>query len=303
MHTYESPTPELQEIGRYSSYSEAVEDGLVILAMGEAYWMFPEDSGYVLCVRASARGSVRRELGEVLRIRNRKSGWRVRRVDFEIQRVGVLSFFLYVLILTGFFLMQRFGPYPITSIGEADSIAMVRGHQWWRAITALTLHADIGHLVGNIAAGAGFGFWLARYLGAAWAWTLIILCGALGNVFTAFLYYPNPHLSIGASTAVFGALGLLAGFGWYHSRKESRRGHSIPEWILPLLAGVTLLGMLGTGGERTDIVAHLCGFGSGILVSIAFSFAPIPSLKRYCRYWIGWVPVVGIVIAWFLALF
>ena len=293
---------DLQEVGRYASHAEAVEDGLVVLAMGEAYWMFPDEGGYVLCVQESVREAVVLELAEVSRLRSQGRGWSIQRGDFVVQRVGSLSFWVYGLILVGVFLAQWFGSVPITEDGRLDALVMVRENQWWRAVTALTLHGDVGHLVGNLAAGAGFGFWLARYLGAAWGWTLILLCGVFGNVLTALLYYPNPHLSIGASTAVFAALGLLTGFGWYHSRGGSRKGHSIPEWILPILAGLTLLGMLGAGGPRTDLIAHLCGFGSGLVVSVLVSYLPWSLPTSRSRRWIGWLPLAIIAIAWTFAL-
>ena len=34
----------------------------------------------------------------------------------------------------------------------------------------------------------------------------------------------------------------------------------------PLGAGLALTALLGTGGQRTDVGAHLAGFGSGLLI-------------------------------------
>ncbi|MGE9291889.1 MAG: rhomboid family intramembrane serine protease [Puniceicoccales bacterium] len=292
----------LREVGRYSSYTEAVEDGLLVLAMGEAYWMFPESEEYVLFVREEAEARVRREILEVAALRGSRRSWGLRRGDLQVQRVGFFSFAVYVLILVGIYWLQVEGWHSITAAGGSNSVAMVQGHEWWRAVTALTLHGDIGHLIGNLAAGVGFGFGLSRYLGAGWAWTLIVVCGALGNGLTAFLYYPQPHLSVGASTAIFGALGLLTGFGWSHSRQESRRSFLVPEWILPLLAGLTLLGMLGSGGERTDVMAHLSGFGLGLVMAVLFSLVPQALVMGKVRCWIGGVPVILVAAAWYLAL-
>ena len=40
--------------------------------------------------------------------------------------------------------------------------ALVRDGEWWRCITALTLHADIGHIVANSFFGAAFGLFVGR---------------------------------------------------------------------------------------------------------------------------------------------
>ena len=42
---------------------------------------------------------------------------------------------------------------PWFSLGAVNSQAIVDQHEWWRLITALTLHADFSHLIGNILVG------------------------------------------------------------------------------------------------------------------------------------------------------
>ena len=39
------------------------------------------------------------------------------------------------------------------------------GGEWWRAVTALTLHVELDHLGGNLAFGAFFGYFIGRYSG------------------------------------------------------------------------------------------------------------------------------------------
>src|SRR5262245_47682177 len=92
--------------------------------------------------------------------------------------------------------------------GVADAAA-IRDGAWWRALTALTLHADPIHLGGNIVAALLFVSAAAIWLGPGIAAALIVVSGATANVLTALV---KPHqLSLGASTATFSALGLLAG--------------------------------------------------------------------------------------------
>ena len=78
--------------------------------------------------------------------------------------------------------------------------------EWWRAVTALTLHADLAHVLANAVAIAIFLGAVARRLGPALATWLALAAGVAGNVLTA-LVAGGGHVSLGASTAVFGALG------------------------------------------------------------------------------------------------
>jgi membrane associated rhomboid family serine protease len=138
--------------------------------------------------------------------------------------------------------------------GAADAARMMQG-EWWRAATALTLHADVAHAAANAVALAVFVGAVARRLGPALATWLALAAGIAGNALTA-LVVRHAHASIGASTAVFGALGTLSAL------QVPRRS----AW-LTLGVGVALLGLLGTG-ERADLFAHLLGFAVGVVVGL-----------------------------------
>lgn len=148
-------------------------------------------------------------------------------------------------------------PVDWPALGSADS-ARILGGQWWRTITALTLHADWLHLSGNLAIGGIFIVFLCRDLGSGLAWTLLLGSGVLGNLANAFLHAGN-HNSIGASTTVFGAVGILAAITMMRHRNHPRK-----RWALPIAAALGLLALLGTEGENTDLGAHLFGFVFGV---------------------------------------
>jgi rhomboid protease GluP len=97
------------------------------------------------------------------------------------------------------------------ALGGMDSGRMQAG-EWWRPITALTLHADAAHLLGNLAFGGFFAYSVTRYLGAGFGWLAIVAAGGLGNVANGFLAGVD-HRSIGASTAVFAAWGFALARG------------------------------------------------------------------------------------------
>jgi rhomboid protease GluP len=148
--------------------------------------------------------------------------------------------------------------------GSAEAAAIVRG-EWWRTVTALTLHADEGHAAGNAVLGGLLLALLARRLGAGLACWMPLLSGALGTFCAAELLRRN-FVSVGASTAVFGALGALSALQAADPRE--RRG----AWI-SLGAGLALLAFLGTSA-RADLAGHLCGFVSGVLLGLAASRLP-----------------------------
>jgi len=164
----------------------------------------------------------------------------------------------------------------------------------YRTVTALMLHSGPVHLLGNMVGIALFGTAVCGVTRPGLGWLMVLLTGALGNLANAAIQLPG-HRSIGASTAVFGAIGLLSAFQFWH--KYRRPGFRLKAW-LPLAAGLALLGLLGTAGERTDLMAHLFGLLAGLLIGtpyILFIHHPLPD--RYQN--IAWCITGGILIlAW-----
>jgi membrane associated rhomboid family serine protease len=144
--------------------------------------------------------------------------------------------------------------------GAADASRILAG-EWWRTATALTLHADASHLVANATAAALLGAAVCRTVGVGLGAALIVASGIVGNAVNAILRGP-PHVSVGASTAVLGAVGVLSGLAFTRQRRlPRRRGRA---WV-PLAAGLALLGMLGSD-PRSDLGAHFFGFLAGIVL-------------------------------------
>ncbi|MCP4021334.1 MAG: rhomboid family intramembrane serine protease [Desulfobacteraceae bacterium] len=133
----------------------------------------------------------------------------------------------------------------------------------FRTITALFLHADGQHLIGNMGGMLIFGAPLITLTGYGTGTLLLLISGAAGNYLNA-LFYKTAHLSIGASTAVMGAAGALAAFQM--TRKD--KAFKIKS-LFPLAAGATLVGMFSQG-EKTDVSAHIFGFLAGLLAGLIF---------------------------------
>jgi membrane associated rhomboid family serine protease len=177
--------------------------------------------------------------------------------------------------------------------------AQVQKGEWWRAWTALTLHLDGPHLAANLGAGVWFGYLAGRYIGTGTAWFLIVTGAALANL-TEGLLGPPGHRSVGASTAVFTALGLMAAYSW-RERLQLRQRWAL-RWA-PLVAGVSLLGWLGSSGEGTDLVAHVLGFGVGTVLGAGAALPRARTLLGRIPGWLGGLAALAsVLIAWSFAL-
>ena len=105
--------------------------------------------------------------------------------DYSSPWPGVVGFAL-LMLFVAWAANEYLGGMNWYSAGKVDA-ALVRGGDWWRTITALTLHADIAHLAGNLVFGVAFGIFASQYFGAGVAWLSILLAGATGNWFNSYL--------------------------------------------------------------------------------------------------------------------
>jgi len=180
---------------------------------------------------------------------------------------GVPGVIAYAAVLVLLFVFQQQDSFGVDWVagGVVDGQA-IRDGQWWRLVTALTLHSDIAHLAGNLVFGVFFGLFVGQALGSGLGWAAILLAATAGNALNVAVQAVT-HRSLGASTAVFAALGLLSAYVWVMQR-ASATGWA-RRWG-PVIGALVLLAWIGTGDERTDIVAHLtgfvAGFGSGLLL-------------------------------------
>jgi membrane associated rhomboid family serine protease len=173
--------------------------------------------------------------------------------------------------------------------------AVPRTGEWWRLVTALTLHVDVAHLLGNVGFGVFFGFVAAQLLGAGVAWFSIIISSVLGNLLDSVLM-PGTQTSIGASTAVFATLGIISAYTW-RTRHDARLRWA--QRSAPLVAGIVLLALIGTGGERTDVLAHLAGFFCGAVFGAVFAKRWTTILDKAVVQWsAGVIAIAAIIGAW-----
>jgi membrane associated rhomboid family serine protease len=178
----------------------------------------------------------------------------------DIKITWFSKFFLLFFIL--FFIFTSKKVYFWSTLGGNDAYLLING-EFWRGITSLSLHADIVHLSSNLLFFVILLKPLIYFLGEGKAWFLVVLSGFIGNVIADYIYQLN-HISIGFSTSVFGAIGILSVFNFYGKEETSLTGK-----LLPFGAALGLFAFTGIG-KNVDVIAHFTGLISGVAVTLIY---------------------------------
>ncbi len=267
---------------------------LVLLALGLSPRIHRVQEGVVLTV---PRNEVEPALAGLAAYENENPP-KPPRVDVPRGSINLLAGINLGLMLLGFFALTvaENPAFPWVDRGSANAELILDG-EFWRTVTALTLHGDIVHVVGNAIAIALFFGGAAGQLGVGVAGVLVLLAGAGGNLLNAFIQ-GSPHDSLGASTAVFGDVGILGSLSMVKRRVTGRKRRA---WI-SVAAALALLGILGAGRGRVDVMAHLLGFLVGGVLGIVIALK-LPRPPGPAAQWTsGTAALIVIVYCWMLAL-
>ena len=253
-------------VGEFRSIQEANEYALVILAMNLDCWLRMEAGGqrYALYADPAFVLAIREEFSLYAQEQSMPPD---QKVEVPSYQSGMELFVLWAIALVFVFMNQT---EAVTDAYCNSSLALFDAGEWWRPFTALFLHGDFQHLIGNLLIGGIFCVLVAHSVGPLLGWIAILASGSLGNIATAWFYYPEEFSSLGASTATFGALGILVGnsaFLAWHVRSLRKLSGA----VIPIIAGAVLLGWFGAGGgnPQVDVLAHLMGFAMGALLGLA----------------------------------
>lgn len=276
--TADDATPEGDwvEAGCYAGAREAFEHGLVVLAMGGEYWLRrePDGGGFRLLVPAGMEEPAREQLAIYER---ENAGWPPPPKTDAAGRTGwraaLVVALLWAWVTIGAFAAQQRWP-RLTEAAAMDARAVFADGEGWRAFTALFLHADLGHLLSNLGGGVFLFATVLAVWGVRRGAALLALAATAANLLVAAIIYPEEYRSLGASTALFAALGLLTGRATriVASAAASGKGRAM---LPPLGAGFTLLMLHGAGEAGVDTPAHAAGFCVGLLVGLVRARGPV----------------------------
>ena len=148
------------------------------------------------------------------------------------------------------------------SLGVSDAERILRG-EWWRTITALTLHGDSHHLAANLVSGYIVLNLLAYRIPLARMAPFLAVASAIANLCVA-LTVRSDFRSLGFSTFVFACIGALSVIEFRLMPKET---HGMLRRFAPLCGAISIAVFLGLG-EHADILGHAYGFIAGMLCGI-----------------------------------
>ncbi len=274
-------TSDWEAIGPIASRRKVNEWRFVLRAIRIESWVANTGDGrFALMVRQEQAERAIRELGEYeqencerLKQRPKKDVPLYRNAWWAIASVVALAVFFAVT-----------GPSHTRTqwfrVGIADTEAILSGavHQ---TLTALTLHANTQHLLGNVLIGGVLFAALHRRFGAGLGSLVIVLSGMSGNLLNA-LWHGVDHRSLGASTAVMGALGALAATQFVLNRARQPSRKAVITWA-PLVAGGALLGTFGAS-PTSDLHAHGFGFLAGLVLGLLASY-PLRNREKPLPTW------------------
>jgi rhomboid protease GluP len=279
------------------SVAAARDRALVLEAIGISCSLRTTVTGHELWVATEDEPRARAEIDRFLEENPRRSPPPTALPVYRHALWGVSGYAL-VLILVMAAALYRVADRSWVSRGilETGSLA---GSDWWRVFTALTLHADLGHLLANLAFGILFAYPASQLVGVGVAWLAIVLGAGAANAVDILLHPPG-HTALGASTAVFVALGLTSAFSW---RRRATGLLTPMQRAAPLVAGIALLAFTGSAGEQTDVQAHLAGFVIGLGVGTALAHLRLPAPGRPAPQWLaGGLALTALLVAWIAAL-
>ena len=158
---------------------------------------------------------------------------------------------------------------PLYQYGALNSYWVIVKGETYRLFTSIFLHADVMHIVMNMLSLYMVGIMVERLFSKA-AYLGIYFTSALFGSFASMYVHPESW-GVGASGAIFGIFGALAGFAWVH-RKTMREQfmHFMKNF------GVILLINLGIGlvFPSIDMTAHIGGLIAGIVGGIMVAKNP-----------------------------
>jgi rhomboid protease GluP len=275
------------------SARRAEEWATVLAASGVRHRLVPIASGWALVVAGDDGGRASAALAAYDDENRLEVGVAVPAISNDAIGLGIVL----AVLLVGFFALtgRREAGIDWFERGSASAARILHG-EVWRTVTALTLHADLAHVLGNAvfcavlippvchAFGLGTGLWV------------LLLSGALGNWLTALVYGAS-HASVGASTLTFGAIGALAAqalIARWRAHATRRR-----TWVV-IAASLVLLSMLGTA-EGADVLAHVFGLLVGGVLGLAVGLVKPRPAARPVEWMLVAAAMAMVVACWWIA--
>jgi rhomboid protease GluP len=141
--------------------------------------------------------------------------------------------------------------------------------EWWRLFTAMFLHGGMTHILMNMFSLYLIGRGMEMYFNTRSYLIIYLFSGLLGGLASLYMH-PN-SVGIGASGAIFGVFGALAGFFLAHRDKIAAHSKAFMKDFAVVL-GINLV--LGLSIPSIDVSAHIGGLIIGLIGGFIISKDP-----------------------------
>ncbi len=150
------------------------------------------------------------------------------------------------------------GIYPDVLVHMGAKCPLIFVGQWWRLVTAMFLHGGLIHI--------GFNMWVlidigpeAESLFSMPKYLFLYLVTGIFGYLVSLGWNPG-GISIGASGALMGLIGILIGASFHHGSRGKAYRQQLWKWVIYIFVLALLPGL------NIDNAAHLGGLASGLLL-------------------------------------
>jgi rhomboid protease GluP len=157
----------------------------------------------------------------------------------------------------------------LVNMGALYGPLVVLKGEWWRLFTAMFLHGGMTHILMNMFSLYLIGRGVEMYFERKAYISIYLFSGLLGGLASLYIH-PN-SVGIGASGAIFGVFGALAGFFLAHRDKIADHSKAFMK-DFGMVLGINLV--LGLSIPSIDVSAHIGGLIVGLIGGFVISKNP-----------------------------
>ncbi len=151
------------------------------------------------------------------------------------------------------------------NLGAMHGYTLIVGHEVWRLISSMFLHANLEHLFMNMVTLMFVGLYLEQLFSRFIYLSIYFVAGIISGLVPIYFQEPGT-ISLGASGAIFGVAGIMVGFTLVHYKKmrieflDYMKGYSAL-LLINLVVGIFM--------PEVGFIAHLTGLIIGLLGGMA----------------------------------
>lgn len=195
----------------------------------------------------------------------------------EKQKSPMVTIFLVALNIIAFSLSLN-AETAFMRYGALETTKVIEGHEYYRMVTSMFLHADFEHLARNMIVLFFLGAAVEAYIGHTRWFILYIVSGIIGNLASLLMEWSadEVRLSIGASGAVFGAMGATLVIA-FSNRRLLRNRSSLGFRVLFMIAFSIYAGLVSDGVNNA---AHIGGLIGGLWLAVIFTSRKLDGINK-----------------------